>query len=98
MRKLDHCNIVRLRYFFYSSGEKVQAFFLFLGPFLYAVVSNSLFCGMANTEVPQVLVLNGSINVGFEFYLFFLVFLMKVNNSLRCIQKKLCNIYNIIYY
>lgn len=24
MRKLDHCNIVRLRYFFYSSGEKVQ--------------------------------------------------------------------------
>ncbi|XP_013931856.1 PREDICTED: glycogen synthase kinase-3 beta-like [Thamnophis sirtalis] len=22
MRKLDHCNIVRLRYFFYSSGEK----------------------------------------------------------------------------
>src|SRR4029434_9193178 len=23
MRKLDHCNIVRLRYFFYSSGEKV---------------------------------------------------------------------------
>lgn len=31
MRKLDHCNIVRLRYFFYSSGEKVQAFFLFLG-------------------------------------------------------------------
>lgn len=25
MRKLDHCNIVRLRYFFYSSGEKVSA-------------------------------------------------------------------------
>lgn len=25
MRKLDHCNIVRLRYFFYSSGEKVCA-------------------------------------------------------------------------
>lgn len=24
MRKLDHCNIVRLRYFFYSSGEKVS--------------------------------------------------------------------------
>lgn len=24
MRKLDHCNIVRLRYFFYSSGEKVR--------------------------------------------------------------------------
>uniref|UniRef100_A0A3Q3M5L5 Protein kinase domain-containing protein n=1 Tax=Labrus bergylta TaxID=56723 RepID=A0A3Q3M5L5_9LABR len=23
MRKLDHCNIVRLRYFFYSSGDKV---------------------------------------------------------------------------
>lgn len=28
MRKLDHCNIVRLRYFFYSSGEKVQPFLL----------------------------------------------------------------------
>ena len=24
MRKLDHCNIVRLRWFFYSSGEKVN--------------------------------------------------------------------------
>ncbi|XP_055735216.1 glycogen synthase kinase-3 beta-like [Salvelinus fontinalis] len=24
MRKLDHCNIVRLRYFFYSSGDKVR--------------------------------------------------------------------------
>lgn len=27
MRKLDHCNIVRLRWFFYSSGEKVSIFF-----------------------------------------------------------------------
>ena len=27
MRKLDHCNIVRLRWFFYSSGEKVSNFF-----------------------------------------------------------------------
>lgn len=27
MRKLDHCNIVRLRYFFYSSGEKVNTVF-----------------------------------------------------------------------
>lgn len=26
MRKLDHCNIVRLRYFFYSSGDKVSYF------------------------------------------------------------------------
>ena len=26
MRKLDHCNIVRLRWFFYSSGEKVSNF------------------------------------------------------------------------
>ena len=24
MKKLDHCNIVRLRYFFYSSGDKVS--------------------------------------------------------------------------
>ena len=23
MRKLDHCNIVKLKYFFYTSGEKV---------------------------------------------------------------------------
>jgi glycogen synthase kinase 3 beta len=23
MRKLDHCNIVKLRFFFYTSGEKV---------------------------------------------------------------------------
>lgn len=31
MRKLDHCNIVRLRWFFYSSGEKVcNLFFLIL--------------------------------------------------------------------
>ena len=26
MRKLDHCNIVKLRYFFYTSGEKVSVF------------------------------------------------------------------------
>lgn len=25
MRKLEHCNIVKLKYFFYSSGEKVSA-------------------------------------------------------------------------
>ncbi|XP_023218325.1 glycogen synthase kinase-3 beta-like [Centruroides sculpturatus] len=24
MRRLDHCNIVKLKYFFYSSGEKVS--------------------------------------------------------------------------
>lgn len=24
MRKLEHCNIVKLKYFFYSSGEKVR--------------------------------------------------------------------------
>ncbi|XP_059900043.1 glycogen synthase kinase-3 beta-like [Gadus macrocephalus] len=28
MRKLDHCNIVRLRYFFYSSGEKKDEVYL----------------------------------------------------------------------
>ncbi|XP_074075492.1 glycogen synthase kinase-3 alpha isoform X2 [Macrotis lagotis] len=28
MRKLDHCNIVRLRYFFYSSGEKKDELYL----------------------------------------------------------------------
>jgi len=28
MRKLDHCNIVKLRYFFYSSGEKKDEIFL----------------------------------------------------------------------
>ncbi|TRY56177.1 hypothetical protein DNTS_002532 [Danionella cerebrum] len=29
MRKLDHCNIVRLRYFFYSSGDKLYMYQLF---------------------------------------------------------------------
>lgn len=24
MRRLDHCNIIRLQYFFYSAGEKVS--------------------------------------------------------------------------
>lgn len=24
MRRLEHCNIVKLKYFFYSSGEKVN--------------------------------------------------------------------------
>lgn len=24
MRRLEHCNIVKLKYFFYSSGEKVK--------------------------------------------------------------------------
>lgn len=28
MRKLDHCNIVRLRWFFYSSGEKKEEIYL----------------------------------------------------------------------
>uniref|UniRef100_A0A8C2ZQ99 Glycogen synthase kinase 3 beta, genome duplicate a n=1 Tax=Cyclopterus lumpus TaxID=8103 RepID=A0A8C2ZQ99_CYCLU len=28
MRKLDHCNIVRLRYFFYSSGDKKDEVYL----------------------------------------------------------------------
>lgn len=40
MRKLDHCNIVRLRYFFYSSGEKVGFSiqpFLFFFMFLYPI-------------------------------------------------------------
>lgn len=26
MRRLEHCNIVKLKYFFYSSGEKVSAY------------------------------------------------------------------------
>lgn len=30
MRKLDHCNIVRLRWFFYSSGEKVGNFLSYI--------------------------------------------------------------------
>jgi len=25
MRKLDHCNIVKLKYFFYTSGDKVSS-------------------------------------------------------------------------
>lgn len=35
MRKLDHCNIVRLRYFFYSSGEKVQLVICFRLPLVF---------------------------------------------------------------
>lgn len=30
MRRLEHCNIVKLKYFFYSSGDKVN----FMRPFL----------------------------------------------------------------
>lgn len=30
MRKLEHCNIVKLKYFFYSSGDKVCTFSLIL--------------------------------------------------------------------
>lgn len=26
MRRLDHCNIIRLQYFFYSNGDKVSQF------------------------------------------------------------------------
>ena len=26
MRRLDHCNIVKLKYFFYSSGDKVNLY------------------------------------------------------------------------
>ena len=26
MRRLDHCNIVKLKYYFYTSGEKVSCF------------------------------------------------------------------------
>jgi hypothetical protein len=26
MRRLEHCNIVKLKYFFYSSGDKVRYF------------------------------------------------------------------------
>jgi len=29
MRRLEHCNIVKLKYFFYSSGEKVRVSPLF---------------------------------------------------------------------
>lgn len=28
MRRLEHCNIVKLKYFFYSSGDKVTILFL----------------------------------------------------------------------
>lgn len=30
MRRLEHCNIVKLKYFFYSSGEKVGPFYLII--------------------------------------------------------------------
>ena len=55
MRRLEHCNIVKLKYFFYSSGEKV-------GFFYYSVVSDSvpltgagplLLCPAERRSVPQ---------------------------------------------
>lgn len=58
MRKLDHCNIVRLRYFFYSSGEKVQLVICFrplVFVFLHLVLqknqkwSNKLLCHLFHT-------------------------------------------------
>ena len=30
MRKLEHVNIVKLKYFFYSSGDKVRNYFFFV--------------------------------------------------------------------
>lgn len=36
MRKLEHCNIVKLKYFFYSSGDKVSRFSIIItSPVLY---------------------------------------------------------------
>lgn len=47
MRKLDHCNIVRLRYFFYSSGDKVSGLNgLLLNHHLY------LYVGCRGTVLP----------------------------------------------
>lgn len=31
MRRLEHCNIVKLKYFFYSSGEKVEIYIFTYG-------------------------------------------------------------------
>lgn len=39
MRRLDHCNIIRLQYFFYSAGEKVRSLVLF-------VPSTCISCGV----------------------------------------------------
>lgn len=36
MRRLEHCNIVKLKYFFYSSGEKVRTWRLFTIKIIYS--------------------------------------------------------------
>lgn len=52
MRKLDHCNIVRLRYFFYSSGEKVLL--VFWGFFGFVFLRLPLFFTFGLTEKSNV--------------------------------------------
>ncbi|KAG1925220.1 glycogen synthase kinase-3 beta [Pimephales promelas] len=42
MRKLDHCNIVRLRYFFYSSGDKASASLVSLNLMLLSHTTSQL--------------------------------------------------------
>jgi glycogen synthase kinase 3 beta len=39
MRRLEHCNIVKLKYFFYSSGEKVSNKILQFNPLLSLLLS-----------------------------------------------------------
>lgn len=46
MRRLQHCNIVKLKYFFYSGGEKVSLvylYFLAFGSILYSYLLIILF-------------------------------------------------------
>lgn len=46
MRRLEHCNIVKLKYFFYSSGEKVSIAQLNIrlhSHFLFACLDNIRF-------------------------------------------------------
>lgn len=35
MRRLEHCNIVKLKYFFYSSGDKVRILILIAIPLVH---------------------------------------------------------------
>ncbi|XP_039629083.1 glycogen synthase kinase 3 alpha b [Polypterus senegalus] len=58
MRKLDHCNIVRLRYFFYSSGEKKDEVYLnlvldFVPETVYRVARHFI---KAKTTIPVIYV------------------------------------------
>lgn len=45
MRRLEHCNIVKLKYFFYSSGDKVSSFWRqthWINPFVIQILDDNI--------------------------------------------------------